>query len=47
MSFDTARPPACPYSTDELDLLLGPDYLEADQTRAVFRAIVTRSGLSP
>jgi Sensors of blue-light using FAD len=32
---------------DELDLLLGPERLDADQAMAVFRAIVTRADLSP
>jgi Sensors of blue-light using FAD len=32
---------------DELDLLLGPERLDANQTMAIFRGIVTRSDLSP
>jgi Sensors of blue-light using FAD len=32
---------------DELDLLLGPDRMQDDETMAIFRSIVTRSDLSP
>jgi Sensors of blue-light using FAD len=32
---------------DELDLLLGPERPSADEAVAIFRAIVTRSDLSP
>jgi Sensors of blue-light using FAD len=32
---------------DELDLLTGPERLDADQALAVFRAIVMRADLSP
>jgi Sensors of blue-light using FAD len=32
---------------DELDLLVGPERLAADQAMAVFRSIVTRSDLAP